>query len=173
MCDQNGCGYNPYRNGNHDYYGLEMTVDTTRPFTVVTQFHANDAGDLAEYHRLYIQDGEIIQNAATNVSDLPDVNYMNDEYCEASGGTEQYFNLGATKAMGESMSRGMVLAMSIWWDDGGDMLWLDGGDAGPCNATVEDPEVIREVEPYPSVVFSQIKWGEIGSTFEQPAERRR
>lgn len=74
-------------------------------------------------------------------------------------------DLGAMKGMGESMSRGMVLAMSIWWDEGGFMKWLDSGNAGPCNATEGDPKVIQTIEKDPAVVFSQIKWGEIGSTF--------
>ena len=39
-CDQWGCSYNPYNNGNHGYYGPGLQVDTSKPFTVVTQFPA-------------------------------------------------------------------------------------------------------------------------------------
>jgi cellulase len=74
--------------------------------------------------------------------------------------------LGATEAMGAAMTRGMVLAMSIWWDEGGNMQWLDGGNAGPCNATEGAPSEIRKIQPDPAVTFSNIKWGEIGSTFK-------
>jgi cellulase len=45
------------------------------------------------------------------------------------------------------------------------MSWLDSGSAGPCNATEGDPKVIREIEKAPTVTFSQIKWGEIDSTY--------
>lgn len=45
------------------------------------------------------------------------------------------------------------------------MNWMDSGDAGPCNATEGDPNVIVQVEPSPSVTFSKIKWGDIGSTY--------
>ena len=71
--------------------------------------------------------------------------------------------------MGDAMARGMVLALSIWWDEGGAMQWLDGSvnGAGPCNATEGFPEAIRQIEKAPTVTFSQIKWGEIGSTFAE------
>ena len=167
VCDKNGCGWNPYRNGAPDYYGLGSTVDTSQVFTVVTQFVANDAGELTEIHRKYVQNGEVIENAVTNVSTLPEQNFLDDEYCEATGGTEAYMANGATKGMGESLARGMVLAMSIWWQEGGDMLWLDGDGAGPCTAADETSDAILEAEPFPSVVFSNMKWGEIGSTFQE------
>lgn len=34
--------------------------------------------------------------------------------------------------MGQALERGMVLVMSIWNDQGGNMTWLDTGAAGPC-----------------------------------------
>lgn len=36
MCDKDGCDWNPYRTGVTDFFGKGMTVDTSRPFTVVT-----------------------------------------------------------------------------------------------------------------------------------------
>lgn len=68
--------------------------------------------------------------------------------------------------MGRALSRGMVLAMSVWWDAGGYMDWLDQGESGPCNATEGSPESIRAIEPGTEVTFSNIRWGEIGSTVE-------
>lgn len=166
MCDKNGCGYNPYNLNNHNYYGPRLTVDTNRPFTVITQFPTDESGILKEIHRLYIQDGRLIQNAAVNVTyDAPDINFIDDELCTATG-AERFMDLGATGGMGEAMSRGMVLCFSVWWDEGGFMNWLDSGEAGPCSATEGDPEVIREVQPDTAVTFSNIKWGEIGSTFK-------
>jgi cellulase len=96
---------------------------------------------------------------------------MDDTFC-TNNGAKTFMNLGAMKGMGQSMSRGMVLAMSIWWDEGGFMNWLDSGDAGPCSATEGDPKVITTIEKKPSVVFSQIKWGEIGSTFSTKKNQR-
>lgn len=37
-CDKDGCDLNPYRAGVLDFFGPGMTVDTNKPFTVVTQF---------------------------------------------------------------------------------------------------------------------------------------
>ncbi|KAF2201811.1 endoglucanase-like protein [Delitschia confertaspora ATCC 74209] len=161
VCDKNGCGNNPYVLGEKGYYGpgKQYKVDTTRPFTVVTQFNANSKKELESINRLYVQDGRVIQNAMVNVTGP-----MTDEYCSKNGAVK-FLSDGAMKGMGGSLDRGMVLAMSVWWDEGGFMNWLDSGNAGPCNATEGDPKVIQQVEPRPAVVFSQIKWGEIGSTF--------
>ncbi|KAL2106259.1 hypothetical protein VUR80DRAFT_6992 [Thermomyces stellatus] len=165
VCDKDGCSYNPYRVEAFDYYGPELRVDTSRPFTVVTQFPADEDGNLVEIRRLYVQDGKVIQNAKVEKEGLPEVDFMNDELCAAQG-ADKFADLGALKGMGEAMTRGMVLCMSVWWDEGGNMEWLDSGEAGPCEPGEGAPENILEVEADPDVVFSNIKWGEIGSTFE-------
>jgi len=59
-----------------------------------------------------------------------------------------------------------ISVFSIWWDAGGNMTWLDSGEAGPCNSTEGNPSFITTVEPEPEVTFSNIKWGEIGTTFK-------
>ena len=168
VCDKDGCSWNPYRIGQPDYYGsgADFEVDTTRPFTVVTQFPADADGTLTSIHRLYVQDGEVIRAEVVNKEGVPAQNFLDDEYCGAMG-SEKFLDLGATAAMGDAMTRGMVLAFSIWWDEGGNMSWLDGkaDGAGPCNATEGSPDTIRKVEPSPEVTFSNIRWGEINSTF--------
>lgn len=160
VCDQWGCSYNPYALGHRDYYGPGLTVDTSRPFTVVTQFPAQN-GVLQEIRRLYVQDGKVIENAA--ISTTSSENSLTNEYCSNSG--SRFMDLGGIDGMGEALSRGMVLIFSIWWDTDTFMNWMDSGDAGPCNATEGDPNVIVQVEPSPSVTFSKIKWGDIGSTY--------
>ena len=130
VCDKNGCGYNPYVLGNKEYYGPNFTVDTSRPFTVVTQFPADENGVLKEIRRLYVQDGEVIANAAVNITGPPSVDYIDDEYCTATGAT-RFMQLGGNAEMGQALSRGMVLVFSIWWDEGGYMNWLDSGNSGP------------------------------------------
>jgi len=169
-CDKWGCGYNPYKLGNPDYYGPNGDVDTTRPFTVITQFPANKKGELQQIKRMHIQDGKLIYNAAVNVTGPPPVDYMDAEYCSTVIGEGGFDRLGGMVEMGNAMSRGMVLAMSIWWDEGGAMQWLDGAStgAGPCNATEGFPAAIRQIEAFPKVSFSNIKWGEMGTTFKVP-----
>lgn len=175
VCDKDGCSWNPYRIGQPDYYGTgaDFDVDTTKPFTVVTQFPADADGKLVAINRLYVQDGEIIRAEVVNKEGLPEVDRLTDELCEASG-SDKFMGLGALGQMGDAMTRGMVLAFSIWWDEGGNMSWLDGAaeGAGPCNATEGNPDTITVVEPAPEVTFSNIRWGEINSTFTAtPAKR--
>lgn len=38
-CDANGCDFNPYRMGVHDFYGNDKTVDTSQMFTYVLLVH--------------------------------------------------------------------------------------------------------------------------------------
>jgi cellulase len=64
VCDKSGCGINPYGQGDHTFYGYHDVVDTTQPFTVVTQFHTNNgkaSGTLSQITRLYVQHGKVIQ----------------------------------------------------------------------------------------------------------------
>ncbi|KAK0710183.1 concanavalin A-like lectin/glucanase domain-containing protein, partial [Lasiosphaeria miniovina] len=171
VCDKDGCGLNTFGLGNPDYYGPGLTVDTSRPFTVVTQFLTSDnttAGDLVEIRRLYVQDGAVIPNTAktTNaaVAKLPGYQgAVTQDFCEARN-TSDFLRLGGVKAMGESLARGMVLIFSIWNSPGDFMSWLDGGSNGPCNATAGDPKTIIANNPDVSVTFSNIRWGDIGST---------
>ncbi|KAI1039532.1 hypothetical protein LB505_002619 [Fusarium chuoi] len=165
ICDKAGCGWNHNRINVTDFYGRgkQYKVDSTRKFTVTSQFVANKQGDLIELHRHYIQDNKVIESAVVNISGPPKINFINDKYCAATGANE-YMRLGGTKQMGDAMSRGMVLAMSVWWSEGDFMAWLDQGVAGPCDATEGDPKNIVKVQPNPEVTFSNIRIGEIGST---------
>lgn len=57
VCDKDGCDDNPYRMGNHAYYGYgsNYTVDTTKKLTVVTQFFTEGDsanGTLSEIRRI-------------------------------------------------------------------------------------------------------------------------
>lgn len=138
--------------------------------TVVTQFPADATGNLAAIRRLYVQDGIVIKAETVHKTGLPEVDALDDEFCDAFG-SKRYMALGATKGVGAALTRGMVLVMSIWWDEsGGNMQWLDGAaGSGPCNATEGAPANIPRVQPNPEVTFSNVKWGEIGSTFQSGA----
>ena len=161
MCDKAGCGFNSYKEGFPDYYKPGGTVDTSKPFTVVTQFITKDntaAGELVEVRRLYVQNGKVIANAKTKAG----VDSIKEGQCDWN---KPWNNLGKLKGFGESAARGMVLTFSIWNDNGGFMKWLDSGNAGPCNATEGDPALIKQQNPNTQVTWSKVKWGEIGSTY--------
>jgi cellulose 1,4-beta-cellobiosidase len=185
VCDSPGCDFNAYRMGQHNFYGPNGTVDSTKLMTVVTQFYTDtgeDDGVLLEIERLYVQDGKVIENANVDIEGFPaEYNYLDDKYCDVeadvfnSGDSYVFAELGGMTQMGKALGRGMVLAMSIWSSDNGGMLWLDGntGDTslpgnlrGPCTADVEDAEYIQENFPDAAVTFSNIRWGEIGTTYE-------
>ncbi|RDW87149.1 Endo-beta-1,4-glucanase celB [Aspergillus mulundensis] len=164
ICDKWGCGFNPYALGDQEYYGRGrgFEVNSKEPFTVVTQFLTDDGtttGALTEIRRLYIQKGQIIQNAVV----ASGADSLTDSLC---GSTTSWFDFfGGMEGMGRALGRGMVLAMSIWNDAGGYMQWLDGGDSGPCNATEGAPSFIEANTPWTNVVFEDLRWGDIGSTF--------
>lgn len=66
-CEPTGCGFMPYPLGQTKFYGRgrTFTVDTTKPFTVVTRFvtvDGKDTGNLKEIQRFYKQNGRIIPN---------------------------------------------------------------------------------------------------------------
>ncbi|KAL2060925.1 hypothetical protein VTL71DRAFT_8977 [Oculimacula yallundae] len=146
-CDKAGCGYNPYASGQRNFWGPagNKTVDTSKPFTVITQFIANGT-KLSQITRKYVQNGRQIENGGTI----------------SSCGNEA--TTGGMTGMGESLGRGMVLAMSIWNDAAQNMAWLDSGINGPCVSGQGTPSNIESQYPDTHVVFSNIRWGDIGST---------
>lgn len=54
--------------------------------------------------------------------------------------------------------------MSIWNDASQNMAWLDSGANGPCSIAQSTPAYIQANTPNTHVVFSNIRWGDIGST---------
>ncbi|KAG2421381.1 endoglucanase EG-1 precursor [Aspergillus terreus] len=164
-CDKGGCGFNPYALGQQNYWGPGGTVDTSKPFTITTQFITDDGtktGTLKEIRRQYIQNGKIIANAKSSAG----VDSITEPWCESVDGAAATY--GGLKRMGEALGRGMVLIFSIWNDAGGFMNWLDSGSAGPCSSTEGNPSLIQSAHPDTHVVFSNIRWGDIGSTYTNP-----
>ncbi|KAH9205995.1 hypothetical protein DL95DRAFT_489102 [Leptodontidium sp. 2 PMI_412] len=184
VCDQSGCDFNSYRLGAREFYGPGKTIDTTKKFTVVTQFLTDDgssAGKLQTISRIYIQNGAVIGNSNVNVPGVDPVSSIDDSYCtsqvKAFGGSGTFEKLGGMAGLGSALSRGMVLIFSIWMDAGSGMLWLDGEyplDAnatkpgvarGPCAADSGNTTMLANLYPDAQVKWSNIKVGDIGSTF--------
>jgi hypothetical protein len=70
ICDQDGCGFNSYRMGDQTFFGPGRTIDTTKKFTVVTQFITDTgtaSGTLSEIRRIYIQNGVVYQNSQSKI----------------------------------------------------------------------------------------------------------
>jgi cellulose 1,4-beta-cellobiosidase len=181
VCDKDGCDFNSFRMGDRSFLGPGKTVDTTERFTVVTQFITADnttTGDLVEIRRFYVQDGKVIQNSKVNIPGMDALDSITDEFCsaqkEAFGDNNRFAQLGGLKAMGDALGRGMVLVIALLADHDTNMLWLDSiypADADPSQPGVmrgtcpTSPVTLPVVTPKPSVTFSNIKFGAIGTRF--------
>lgn len=81
---------------------------------------------------------------------------------------------------GTNLDYGMVLSMSMWDTDGDAMNWLDSAYAdglgnasqiekpgvlrGSCDPTVGFASLLEKEFPDTRVKFSNLRWGDIGST---------
>ncbi|TAQ87506.1 hypothetical protein B7494_g4163 [Chlorociboria aeruginascens] len=183
LCDADGCDFNSYRMGDTSFYGAGLTIDTTKVFTVVTQFITADGsttGTLSEIRRFYVQNNVVIPNSQSTITGVTG-NSISDSFCTAQKtafGDQDYFQTkGGLATMGAALKKGMVLVMSIWDDHTADMLWLDapypatkaasapGVSRGTCSASSGDPTDVEANSPGASVTFSNIKWGPINSTY--------
>uniref|UniRef100_A0A6B2L439 cellulose 1,4-beta-cellobiosidase (non-reducing end) n=1 Tax=Arcella intermedia TaxID=1963864 RepID=A0A6B2L439_9EUKA len=183
VCDKDGCDFNSYRMGVEGFFGSRMTVDTTQAFTVVTQFVTADGTDgapLTEIRRFYRQNGRTIPNSAANFTGMAPYSSISTAFCEDQkklfGDPDDFARKGGLAAVGEQLDRGMVLVMSLWDDHEVYMLWLDsdypttkdpstpGVPRGPCPTSSGRPSDVESKYPNSNVVFSNIKFGTIGST---------
>ncbi|PSN61977.1 exoglucanase-like protein 1 precursor [Corynespora cassiicola Philippines] len=183
ICDKDGCDFNSYRQGVRDFYGPGMTIDTNKKMTVVTQF-IGSGSSLSEIKRFYVQGGKVFKNSESTIAGV-EGNSISDAWCDKQktvfGDTSSFKNLGGLNEMGASLARGHVLVMSLWDDHAVNMLWLDstyptdkdpetpGVGRGTCSTDSGKPEDVEANSPGSTVIFSNIKFGPIGSTFAQPA----
>jgi cellulose 1,4-beta-cellobiosidase len=194
VCNGQGCDFNAYRNGVENFYGNwsgVTGVDSKRPFGVTLQFITDESNTLTEIRKIYRQDGRTIKEATVEIHG-DQFDSITDEYCETEAhayrastfdlnsrpscshkpvGTVNYNKVGGLASMGESISRGHVLVLSLWNDPSCHMFWLDGkfgygpgGERGPCGTSDESGPWADSEPNDVHVIFSNIRWGEIGST---------
>jgi cellulose 1,4-beta-cellobiosidase len=183
FCDKAGCDLNTFRLGDKDFFGAgsSFAVDTTKPFTIITQFITNDntdTGELVDIRRKYVQDGKVIETPSVDVGSGKYKSITSD-FCTAQkkefGDDDTFTSHGGLKEMGKALGRGMVLVMSIWDDTAAHMLWLDssypadktgpGVARGPCDTSTGEPGQTRAKYPDSLVKYSNIKFGAVGTTF--------
>jgi cellulose 1,4-beta-cellobiosidase len=185
VCDPDGCDFNSFRMGDKSFYGPGLKLDTKKKLTVVTQFITDSGtatGNLKEIRRLYVQNNVVIQNSKVNVPGMDAYDSITDDYCDAQktvfGDTKQFQKQGGLARMGKAMANGMVLVMSVWDDHAVNMLWLDsvayptdadpskpGIARGTCSTTSGAPTDVETNSPNASVTYSNIRFGDIGSTY--------
>ncbi len=177
-CDPDGCDFNSYRMGAKNFYGAGKTVDTTQKFTVVTQFIGTGAN--MEIERFYVQNGKVIANSNSAIAGVTG-NSITANFCNqqkaAFGDPNVFAQKGGMANMASALSKGMVLVMSLWDDHYADMLWLDsdypttksasapGVARGTCSTSSGVPANVESQTPGASVVFSNIRFGPLNSTF--------
>lgn len=166
--------------GVKDFYGPGKTLDTKQKMTVVTQF-IGSGSTLSEIKRFYIQNGKTFTNSQSKIAGVTG-NSITDSFCAAQksafGDTSSFKTLGGLNGMAASLARGHVLVMSLWDDHAVNMLWLDstyptdstklGAARGTCATDSGKPKDVETNSPDATVVFSDIKFGPIGSTFKAP-----
>ncbi|KAF2733727.1 1,4-beta-D-glucan cellobiohydrolase-like protein [Polyplosphaeria fusca] len=178
VCDPDGCDFNSYRMGDKTFYGKGKTVDTSKKFTVVTQFVGS--GDSLEIKRFYVQGGKTIPNSESKIDGVTG-NSITTKFCDQQ---KQVFNdkytykdKGGMAGMSKALEGGMVLVMSLWDDHYSNMLWLDstyptdkdasvpGIGRGECETTSGVPADVESKSASASVTYSNIKFGPLNSTF--------
>jgi len=193
QCDKSGCDFNSYRLGDRKFLGpgSEYTLDSSKPFTIVTQFitkDGTDTGDLSEIRRFYVQDGKRIENSKATFEGLDNHTSLTDAACAADkkffGDEDTFAQYGGLKQMGKSLEkgRGMTLVLSLWDDADDHMKWLDstepagslrpGAARGPCSASSGVPADVRSKHSDAWVEYSNFKYGEIGSTTSPKAAKQ-
>lgn len=184
LCDKDGCDFNSYRLGDQSFYGPGKTVNTNAKLTVVTKFITSDGtatGPLSEIRRLYVQNNVVIQNSVINVPGITAGDSITTDFCTKQksvfGDTNSFQSKGGLAGMGSALDRGVVLVMSVWDDHDVNMLWLDstfpvdkdpsapGVARGSCAVTSGKPEDVEVNAPNSQVVFSNIRYGDLGSTY--------
>jgi cellulose 1,4-beta-cellobiosidase len=174
-CDADGCDFNSYRMGDTSFYGAGLKVDTSKVFTVVTQFIGEP---LTEIKRFYVQDGVVIPNSESKIANVTG-NSITTEFCDAQkvafGDNNGFEAHGGLAQMSAAMAGGMTLVMSVWDDHYANMLWLDstypttktgpGGPRGTCATTSGVPADVESASGGASVTYSNIKFGPINWTF--------
>lgn len=153
-----------------------MTVDTTKKFTVVTQFLKGSDGQLSEIKRFYVQGGKVIANSESSIDGNPG-NSITPEFCNAQktafGDQDIFNNKGGFAQFSAALAKPMVLVMSLWDDHYANMLWLDstfpvdadpdapGKGRGTCDTSSGVPAEIES-----SQASSQVTYCEFLSPFD-------
>ncbi|KAF2396546.1 exoglucanase [Trichodelitschia bisporula] len=175
VCDPDGCDFNSYRMGDKTFYGKGKTVDTSKKMTVVTQFIGSP---LQEIKRFYVQNGKVIANSQSKIEGVTG-NSITPKFCDAQKAAfkdkDPFKEKGGFSSMSSALQKGMVLVMSLWDDHYSNMLWLDstfptdksgpGTERGDCPTSGGTPEAVEAESGSASVTFSNIKFGDINSTF--------
>merc|ERR1712070_1273792 len=119
----------------------------------------------------YSQSGKVIQHPGYTVNGNTHSS-ITDDFCGDWISTIQdgtnFLEKGGLDAVDKAIDAGVVLVMSLWDDHYANMLWLDstdpGAKRGTCATTSGVPADVESQQANAHVIFSDIKFGPIGST---------
>merc|ERR1712070_108444 len=125
----------------------------------------------------YSQSGKVIQHPGYTVNGNTHSS-ITDDFCGDWISTIQdgtnFLEKGGLDAVDKAIDAGVVLVMSLWDDHFANMLWLDstnpvgssdpGAFRGDCGTDTGVPEDVEREQAGAHVVFSDIRFGPIGST---------
>jgi len=189
VCDKNGCDYQTFRLGERAFYGAgsSFAINTDAPMRVTTQFITadnTDSGKLVEIRRIYKQGNTTVQNPPIKLGGAS-FDSLKGDFCKAElaefKDNTNFLDKGGFDSMGDAMSKGMVLTLSLWDDHFARMLWLDsdyppdvsnstpGVARGTCATTSGQPQQVEYENADATVRYMNIRYGELGSTDVGPA----
>ncbi|KAH7344216.1 cellulase [Rhizoctonia solani] len=155
-CDPAGCDFNSYRMSVKNFYGQGSS------YTFITA-DGTATGALSEIRRLYVQDGKVIQNSKTNISGISDYDSITEPFCAAQktafGDTNIFASKGGFTNLGKAFDNGMVD-----YPVGADASKA-GVARGTCATTSGVPTDVEAASPNSSATYSNIRFGDIGSTY--------
>jgi len=186
VCDKNGCDYATTRFGNEDFHGKGKTLDSSKPMTVVTQFVTKDGtddGDLSEVRQFYVQGGKKIKAPSVKLQGNT-YHSLSEHMCKDWVATTKdgsnFIEKGGFASVQHALEKGVVLVMSLWDDHDANMLWLDSTyptDSkdptmyrGKCSIKSGVPKDVEEKHGSANVIFSDIKYGHMGTTTDFATE---
>jgi len=101
--------------GNPDFYGKGKMVDTSKKFTVVSQFREN------RLTQFFVQNGKKIEVPAPKFEGIPsDTSDITPEFCTSQfkvfNDRDRFAEVGGFSQLNAALRVPMVLVMSIWDD---------------------------------------------------------
>ena len=157
-CDKSGADANSYRQGYHDFYGPHKKVDTTKPFTVITQF----IGDpVKEIKRLYKQNDILLEHPGGSLTSESIAKWK-----QLQNEPNVFEQTGGFESLTNAIKQGMGFVLSIWDDPATNMRWLDSNERGPCSGN-DQP---RNTNPNVKVRFSNIKLEPLNQSLLEPSQ---
>jgi len=190
VCDKNGCDMQSTRIAGLDEKlwgpGSDFKVNSKQPVTVTTQFitdDGTDSGKINAVRQFYTQNGKTIEHRQYDINGNKH-DRITDDFCKDwVATTKDGTNFIEKGGMGEIDNavgeNGVVLVMSLWDDHYANMLWLDstypvdssdpGAVRGSCATTSGAPDDVEKEQGSSKVMFSDIRWGPLGSTTDGPS----